>query len=167
MPKSGDDGLRETAELRAIRESFTFSRLVRVLRHEDETPWLDRSIITILKVYRRVWSSGDCLSNVTARAAWLMELGDIRGWLVSFPYAQARHILQEGRIHHLMVQIAPPVDVEQERQKAFLKWIDEHLVIPLRREYPALFERLVQVEKSMLLSYLDRNLLSRESDDDQ
>ncbi|HCY98434.1 MAG TPA: HNH endonuclease [Rhodobacter sp.] len=165
--KSGDDGLRETAELRAIRESFTFSRLVRVLRHEDETPWLDRSIITILKVYRRVWSSGDCLSNVTARAAWLMELGDIRGWLVSFPYAQARHILQEGRIHHLMVQIAPPVDVEQERQKAFLKWIDEHLVIPLRREYPALFERLVQVEKSMLLSYLDRNLLSRESDDDQ
>ena len=165
--KGGDEGLRETAELRAIREAFTFSRLVRVLRHEDETPWLDRSIITILKVYRRVWSSGDCLSDVTARAAWLMELGDIRGWLVSFPYAQARHILQEGRIHHLIVQIAPPVEVEQERQEAFFKWIDEHLVIPLRREYPALFERLVQVEKSMLLSYLDRNLLSGESDDDQ
>ena len=83
--RSGDEGLRETAELRAIREAFMFSRLVRVLRYEDETPWLDRSIITILKVYRRVWSSGDCLSDVAARAAWLMELGDIRGWLGSGP----------------------------------------------------------------------------------
>jgi len=164
--KSGEEGLRETAELRAIREAFTFSRLVRVLRHEDETPWLDRSIIKILKVYRRVWSSGDCLSDITARAAWLMELGDIRSWLISFPYAQARHILQEGRIHHLMVQIAPPVDVGKDHREAFFDWIDDHLVIPLRREYPALFERLVQVEKSMLLSYLDRNLLATESDDD-
>lgn len=165
--KGGDEGLRETAELRAIREAFILSRLVRVLRHEDEVPWLDRSIITILKVYRRVWRSGDKLSDVTARAAWLMELGDIRSWLVAFPYAQARHILQEGRIHHLMVQIAPPVEVDRERQEAFFKWIDEHLVVPLRQEYPALFERLIQVNKSMLLSYLDRNLLSGESHNDQ
>ena len=163
--KVRDDRLIETAELRAIREAFMFPRLARVLRHEDETPWLDRSIITVLKVYQRVWSSGGCLSDVTARAAWLMKLADIRGWLVTFPHTQARHILHEGRVQHLMVQICPLVEVEQERKEAFIKWIDEHLVIPLRREYPALFERLVQVEKSMLLSYLDHNLLSRDNDE--
>jgi hypothetical protein len=165
--KSGSEGLKESAELRAIKEAFVFSRLARVLRHEDETPWLDRSIITLLKVYRRVWSSADSLPDVAARAAWLLELADIRGWLACFPYAQARHILHEGRIRHLMVQIAPPVDVEQERQEAFFEWVDENLIIPLKREYPTLFERLVQVEKSMLLSYLDRNLLSEEGGDDE
>ena len=163
--KGGDDGLRETAELRAIREAFLFPRLARVLRHEDETPWLDRSIITVLKVYQRVWNSGGCFSDVTARAAWLMELADIRGWLVTFPHTQARHILHEGRVQLLMAQICPLVEAEQERKEAFIKWIDEHLVIPLRREYPALFERLVHVEKSMFLSYLDRNLPSRDKDE--
>ena len=149
-----------TAESRIM-----FPRLAWVLRHEDEIPWLDRSIITILKVYQRVWSSEGCLSDVEARAAWLMELADVRGWLVTFPHAQARHILHEGRVQHLMVQICPLVEVEQERKEAFIKWTDEHLVIPLRREYPALFEKLVQVEKSMLLSYLDHNLLSRNNDE--
>ena len=163
--KVGDDRLIETAELRAIREAFLFPRLAWALRHEDETPWLDRSIITVLKVYRRVWSFGGCLSDVMARAAWLMELADIRGWLVTFPHTQARHILHEGRVQLLMAQICPLVEAEQERKDAFIKWIDEHLVIPLRREYPALFERLVQVEKSMFLSYLDRNLLSRDNDE--
>ena len=162
--KVGDDRLIETAELRAIREAFMFPRLVRVLRHEDEIPWLDRSIITILKVYRRVWSSEGCLSDVKARAAWLMELADVRGWLVTFPNAQARYILHEGRVKHLMVQISPLVEVERERKEAFNKWIDEHLVTPLRREDPALFERLVHVEKSMILSYLDHNTLSRDND---
>ena len=159
--KGGDAGLRESAELRAIREAFLFPRLARVLRHEDELPWLDRSIITILKVYQRVWRSEGCLSDVKARAAWLMELADVRGWLVTFPHAQARYILHEGRVKHLMVQISLLFEVEQERKEAFNKWIDEHLVTPLRREDPALFERLVQVEKSKLLSYLDHNLLSR------
>ena len=163
--KAGDDRLIETAELRAIREAFMFPRLARVLRHEDETPWLDRSIITVLKVYQRVWNSGGCLSDVTARAAWLMELADIRGWLVTFPHTQARHILHEGRVQLLMAQICPLVEAEEERKEAFIKWIDEHLVIPLRREYPALFERLVQVEKSMFLSYLDRNPFSRDNDE--
>ena len=163
--KGGDEGLRETAELRAIREAFMFPRLARVLRHEDETPWLDRSIIGVLKVYQRVWRSGGCLSDVTARAAWLLELADIRGWLVTFPHTQARYILHEGRVQLLMAQICPLVEAEQERKEAFIKWIDEHLVIPLRREYPALFERLVQVEKSMFLSYLDHNLLSRDNDE--
>ena len=161
--KDGDAGLRETAELRAIREAFLFPRLVEVLRHEDEIPWLDRSIITILKVYRRVWSSEGCLSDVKARAAWLMELADVRGWLVTFPNAQARYILHEGRVKHLMVQISLLVEVEPERKEAFNKWIDEHLVTPLRREDPALFERLVHVEKSMILSYLDHNTLSRDN----
>ena len=163
--KAGDDRLIETAELRAIREAFMFSRLARVLRHEDEMPWLDRSIIAVLKVYQRVWNSRGCLSDVTARAAWLMKLADIRGWLVTFPHAQARHILLEGRVQLLMAQICPLVEAEQERKEAFIKWTDEHLVIPLRREYPALFERLVQVEKSMFLSYLDRNLLGRDNDE--
>ena len=163
--KAGDDRLIETAELRAIREAFMFPRLARVLRHEDEIPWLDRSIITILKVYQRVWSSEGCLSDVEARAAWLMELADVRGWLVTFPHAQARHILHEGRVQHLMAQICPLVEIKQERKEAFIKWTDEHLVVPLRREYPALFERLVQVEKSMLLSNLDHNLLSRDNDE--
>ena len=162
--KDGDAGLRETAELRAIREAFLFPRLARALRYEDEIPWLDRSIITILKVYRRVWSSEGCLSDVKARAAWLMELADVRGWLVTFPNAQARYILHEGRVKHLMVQISPLVEVERERKEAFNKWIDEHLVTPLRREDPALFERLVHVEKSMILSYLDHNTLSRDND---
>ena len=162
--KDGDAGLRETAELRAIREAFLFPRLARVLRYKDEIPWLDRSIITILKVYRRVWSSEGCLSDVKARAAWLMELADVRGWLVTFPNAQARYILHEGRVKHLTVQISPLVEVEQERKEAFNKWIDEHLVTPLRREDPALFERLVNVEKSMILSYLDHNTFSRDND---
>ena len=161
--KAGDDRLIETAELRAIREAFMFPRLARVLRHEDETPWLDRSIITVLKVYQRVWNSGGCLSDVAASAAWLMELADIRGWLVTFPHSQARHILHERRVKLLMAQICPLVEAEQERKEAFIKWIDEHLVIPLRREYPALFERLVQVVKSMFVSYLDRNPLSRDN----
>ena len=161
--KDGDAGLKETAELRAIREAFLFPRLARVLRHEDEIPWLDRSIITILKVYRRVWSSEGSLSDVKARAAWLMELADVRGWLVTFPHAQARYILHEGRVKHLMVQISLLFEVEQVRKEAFNKWIDEHLVTPLRREDPALFERLVQAEKSKLLSYLDHNLLSRDN----
>ena len=157
--------LKETAEIRAIREAFIFSRLTRALRHEDETPWLDRSIIAILKVYRRIWSSGDSLENVTARAGWLLDLADMRGWLVSFPYAQARHILHEGRIHLLMFQVAPPLDMDQDRQEAFLKWIDERLVVPLRREFPELFDKLVQVQKNMLLSYLDRDLLNGRIDD--
>ncbi len=157
-----DGRLQESAELRAIREGFVFARMTGILRTPEETPWLDRSIIVFILAYRRIWSSPDEIEKVIARINWLLPLLDVRGWLYCFPYDQAQHILHEGRAQHLSMLIAPPGEIDDTRRKEFFEWVDEHIVKPLEREDPSLFNHIVDAQKRFLLKYLDDDLLGTE-----
>jgi len=154
-----DGQVQETAELRSIRENFTFIRLCKVLRTSDETPWLDRSISSFLMTYRRVWGVDEDFELRKARAEWLLDLLDIRGWLSSFPYEQAQYILNEGRATHLAVLIAPPANFDEALQEYFLEWVSERILVPLMRECLELFEKIVQLKRDTLESYLDSDIL--------
>lgn len=159
--------IQESAELRSIREGFVFARMAGYLSAPKETPWLDRSINTLILAYRQVWSSASEIDRVTASVNWLLPLLDVRGWLYCFPYNQAQHILHEGRQKHLSILVAPPRGIDDARREQFLQWVDERILRPLKREDKILFNNLVNAQKSFLLEYLDDALLETGEENDQ
>lgn len=164
--ESGKTGLTESAELRAIREAFLFARFSKALSYPNETAWLDRSIMTLLTVYRQVWKSESDLNDIKARAEWLLGLCDLRGWLSLFPARHANTILSDVYLRYVSILIFPPVDISEVRQASFLEWVDERVVTPLRQQHPDLFDQLIQIEKDIIISQIGRHLESDLGDTD-
>lgn len=157
--------LQESAELRSIREGFVFARMTGILRTPDETLWLDRSIISFILAYRRLWSLPNDVDDVVAAINWLMPLIDVRGWLHCFPYDQAHQILHKGREQHIKILISPPGEIDDVRREQFFSWVSEHIVEPLKRETPGLYDDVVETQKQILLTYLDSDFLDLDGSD--
>ncbi len=151
--------IQESAELRSIREGFVFARMTGILQTPDETLWLDRSIASFILAYRRLWSLPNDIEDVIAAINWLMPLIDVRGWLHCFPSDQAHQILHKGREQHIKILIFPPGNIDNIRRNRFFIWVNEHIVKPLKRETPGLYDDVVEAQKEMLLTYLDENFL--------
>ncbi len=147
--------VQENAQLRSLRENIALARISSFLQPETETVWLERFSLSMINVYRRVWSSDEQLEDISAKALWLLELIDLRGWLHCFPQEQANHILNKGRALHFPLLISAPPELDEMRQTYFLEWVDTQLMHPLKVQFPSLFDVIIEDQKKILLEMLD------------
>ncbi|MES0039005.1 hypothetical protein NKJ74_27715 [Mesorhizobium sp. M0046] len=82
--------LRETADLKAIREIILQNRMSAALVLPKETAWLAELQKCIAETLRVQWTDGADIGGTIARSNWLLELLDIRGWSQSSGFEGGR-----------------------------------------------------------------------------
>jgi hypothetical protein len=142
--------MRETAELRAIRENFLLVQQRGFLQLPAEDAWLQRARHAISSVIHTQWSGvEDELAR--ARCNWLFALLDMRPWIAAvtqsdgFLAASYGHVLSLGS---LMIRQVGLSRKEQDRMDA---WLDEDLLKPLKHRDPDAHRFLLEILRSMIL----------------
>jgi len=148
----------ETAELKAIRESFLRVRMSNWLQLPEEAPWLDGSLKAFVRVLRNLWGNGPDIEETTARSNWLFEQIDVRGWAHSLVPENADHVVRIGRAVHILSQLMPPTGVEQSVVEAYWNWVEERILIPVQEQFPEVYEWLVDWYRSRVAAMAETQL---------
>jgi len=151
-----DKTLRETPELRSIRESLALP-LVNRSYLPTEHPWLNGVRFEIFKALRNIWLDQPLSTDVEAKADWLLSVApDPRSWC---PDPENDGLWQMARnqaaVQAALLLVFPFGDVKLRRR--YYAWAEKRLVKPLRDEHPQLWDaaldflkqyigRLVEVE---------------------
>ncbi|WP_173982140.1 hypothetical protein [Magnetospirillum sp. SS-4] len=145
-----DDGaamLRESAELRAVRETLCRIRSLKMLRIGDDHAWLDHLAQTAVMTIVNIWSD-EAIVEPRARALsdWLID--NVTPWPVGWQDSLAEghwidvDLGMAQRLFQLLI-LRPP-DASEMRQAAYGKWADERLVQPFRATSPGVIDLVAQ-----------------------
>lgn len=147
--KAKDGELRETAELRAVRENLLLVQQRGFLRLPAEDAWLQRARQGISSVIHAQWSGvEDALAR--ARCNWLFGLLDMRPWIAAVTEGEGGlaasygHLLSLGS---LMIRQIELTDADQKRMEA---WLDEEVLEPARHSDPDAYRFLLETLRSMI-----------------
>ncbi|MFG1344125.1 hypothetical protein V5F59_04465 [Xanthobacter autotrophicus DSM 431] len=140
-----DGVLKETAELKAIREGQLKARMIDVLQLPKESQWIDGNLRVIIGVLRRQWRA-DLSDDVSrARSEWLLPCLDQRGWThrspPDGPQAQERRAAQV-----LLVSQLP--GAEKSMRERYEAWFEEVVLEPLKDREPKVYERVLRIARS-------------------
>lgn len=69
----GADGLRETPELKAIRENLRLPQINAIFVAE-EIPWLNGIRYAVCTAIRNIWTTAPDFDHAAAKANWLLSL---------------------------------------------------------------------------------------------
>lgn len=150
LMKSGvkDGRVIETAELKSIRESILLTRMSNYLQVPSELPWLNRMFQSLISVLKRLWTQDEPPEIVQARADWVLELIDLKGWLYCFETLHAIQLLNDGYANHMALLACPPREAQDEAIACYLKWADDRVFSPLQEQFPDILTKVVNIHKN-------------------
>ena len=150
-----DGKVMETAELRAIRENILRVRMSDWLQLPKEAYWLDSTIKTFLKVFKKIWSEEDDVSCAISKSNWVLDQIDIRGWAHRLLPELRKNAIGPGRGIYILMLLYPPLNVSQEVKGAYLNWIEETVLEPIKTQFPDVYDWLVQWEKDEIAKLVE------------
>jgi len=128
--------LRETPELRAVRESLALPMFASAFV-PPEGVWVKTARFKIMQAIRGVWEQGTDFDATEARATWLLSiLPNPMEWCgapdneMIWTAARQQTALQTG---FLMVFVQGPA----EKRRRYFAWLDQKLLGPLRETHRA------------------------------
>jgi hypothetical protein len=156
-----DGKVRETPELKAVRESFSLAQINNTFIAAEE-PWLNRCRYVVFRAIRDVWSNTPKLREAEAQAEWLLSiLPDPLEWCLNpenaTVWAAAR---QQSAVQVGMALVF--VNGSRERSSHYFAWLQHAVIDPLQEKHPELWE--------MALGFFERyavQLLEVEDEDGQ
>ena len=134
----------ETAELKAIRENILQVRMSACLQLPKEEPWLNTLQQVFSRVLTGLWKAGTDFSSARARADWILDQMDVRGWAHSFGKEDGDNIVKAGHAANILSMLAPPIEESREVTDEYWKWVEEKVLAPLKEQNPALYLDLVE-----------------------
>src|SRR6185369_7649472 len=120
--------LRESAELRAIRENLTNVHAVDVLTTPGDLDYLDHLWHTGLEVMRKLWADEDSdIALIRAKVDWIVDyvMPDIELALRHAPNRDER--LDQLSATRLMVMLLPP-NIDDERRASWREWVENKVI---------------------------------------
>lgn len=146
-----DNKVVETAELKAIRENILLARMTGWLQLPEESDWLFTTIRMLIRVLKTLWTaSGDELPDIEARSNWIAKQLDLCGWAQSFGEEYGDNLVKGARGELLLLLINVPSDTPQNLKDAYLGWVEDNFLAPFKEQYPDLYARIVEREKSLI-----------------
>ena len=161
-----DDKIFETAELKAIRENILCVRMSNWLQPPREAPWLSKILNVFLQVLKSLWRDGADLSSVRVRSNWLLDQLDIRGWAHSLGTENRDNVVKTGRGVHLLMILTPPLDAPQDIKDAYWSWVEDSVLVPIKEQWPDLYEWLVEWHRKHIANIADMELAKGERHDE-
>ena len=150
---ASDGVLMETAELRAIRQSVERIRMRDVLQLPLESSWLGSVLQSALMALKEIWKGDTDYDVVRARSEWLLELGDVRGWIHRIR-EESEDIGRRYGMGVLMLALSPG-DSRRSLRKEYWPWLEARLLRPMREENPDIYQFLVEQSREMVTSNVE------------
>jgi hypothetical protein len=151
-----DSKVVETAELKAIRESFLQVRMSGFLQLPEEAAWLDGALRAFVHVLKGLWVDVPNFSEVIVRANWLAGLIDIRGWAHCLVPDSVDYVIQNGPAALVDFLLSPPSEENQTVLDAYWTWLDDCFLEPFQEQFPEQFSKLVDSHKEFIGKMADR-----------
>ena len=133
------DGILETAELKAIRESVLCVRMRDWLQFPEEGPWLDSILMGFVRVLRSLWKDGSDINEVQARSAWIAQQIDARGWAHTMGPEHGDEFVRMGRGAHIQLLLTSPSDAGAATTDAYWNWVEAGILAPLKEQFPEIY----------------------------
>ena len=151
-----DDGsVVETAELKAIRESILHARMSDWLQLPQEFPWLDGTLRVFIHVLRNLWKDDVSIEEVIAQSNWLFDQIDIRGWSHRLIPEQADQLVRTEHAAYILLLLMPFTETQQSINDAYWDWVEERILIPIKEEFPEVYEWLVNWFRNYCVKMLE------------
>lgn len=157
--------LIETAELKAIRENFLHARMNGWLQLPQEAAWLHENFRVFSLVLKAVWTLDTDLVRVRLFSDWILDQIDICGWAYCFSSEAGDDLVNTGRGAFIMGLLSPPpLDVSQQIQDEYWKWVEEKILTPIRAYFPVLYDWIVEWMRLEIPRLIETGLERREQD---
>ena len=147
--------VRETAELRAIRENLLLIRLIGCELSSNQNDWLRSLFRTFSEVLRELWKRGSEIPDVGIRSDWILSQLDIRIWAHCFDKETGEHMVNKGYAAHIMSLLLLPFTENQNVKEAYWGWIEERMLLPIKEQSPSLYRELVDWYRSQISSMVN------------
>lgn len=147
--------VRETAELKAIRESLLHVRMSDCLQLPKEARWLDTTITVFVNVLKKLWKPDADISKVNAISDWIEDQIDIRGWTHRLDVDVANDIIKTGRGNHLLLLLTSPIDATENIRDAYWKWLEGRVLNQIKEQFPELYNWTVDYLKQQFPKWVD------------
>ena len=156
----------ETAELRAIRESVLRARMSTWLQFPQEAIWLDAMTKAFYHELKNLWVTGNDLSEIIPKSNWIIDQIDVRGWAHRFGDDAGANFVKTGRGIYILLLIMPPDNLSADMQEAYLKWIDELILAPIKEQEPDLYSWIENWEITHIAQLITKFINGDEEDYD-
>ena len=157
-----DGRLRESAELKAIRESILGVRMSDWLQLPSEAQWLDTALNALMGGIKTLWKERDDLSAVTELSDWVAAQVDLQGWAHSFGEEDGRTMITTGRSAHIADILRPLFDMTSTTRDAYWAWATRRLLGPIQEQFPELYSAVVDFYKRWVDQMTEIELADRE-----
>ena len=148
-----DGQIRETAELKAIRESILLARMRGWLQLPAEWQWLNSTMATLRDALMGMWSGSDGnVEEMRTRSSWILNLLEFRGWKTrgEAEDQQPAPTAEFTRAAGVASLLVPNRPLSAERMQAFWSWLQEELLEPMKEQEPEAFAALVEISKDRI-----------------
>lgn len=138
----------ENPALRAVRENLLRVRMCDWLTLPEEGKWIENVFRTLNTTLKKVWEDESEIETILARSDWLLELLDLRGWAHCLVGNAGNQVGNTGRLPYILIIISAPPDLTSGVKDEFWNWIEAKIIIPIKEEYPELYESIVCSQKN-------------------
>ncbi|MEV8468002.1 hypothetical protein AB0T83_14595 [Fluviibacterium sp. DFM31] len=146
--------LRVGRNLLQVQAYYLFARFSECLTVPDDVHWLLQSNRIVNDVIREQWKGAKDLQCSRAISSWLFDLVDLRLWT-----GDNGPTVQDSGVEGLLIAnivglLATPEDASKEEREAYLTWLDEDIVQPLKNRHPEVFQKIVSYSKDLMENML-------------
>jgi len=130
------EGLVESAELKAIRESLLRARMVKLVQIPQDLPALQQTQIAMVRLIREVWLLAPNEAEATARADWLLRVSDIRGWAAAAEPSQERSFPVFGYANYALQLATAAIGAEPALRERYFSWVTDRVLNQIAESEP-------------------------------
>jgi hypothetical protein len=146
--------LRVGKNLLQIQAYYLFARFSECLTVPEDMHWLLRSNRVVNDIIREQWKGTKDVQLSRAIASWLFDLVDLRLWT-----GDSSLDVQSGGVDGLVIAnivglLATPEGASKEEREAYLSWVEEDIVQPLKNRHPQVFQKIVSYSKELIENML-------------
>jgi hypothetical protein len=147
-----DGKVRETPELKAVRESISIVRINSVFI-EAEEPWLTGIRFAVYRALREIWMEAGNLDDAEAQGDWLLLiLPDSLAWCLH----PENELVWAAVRQQLAIQIGlMVVFLDGSHQKRYFAWLDDRLLSRVRKAHPEIWDASLEFLKSYIARLME------------
>jgi hypothetical protein len=145
------EGLLETAELKAIRESLLRARMTKLVQLPQELPTLHQTQIALVRLIREVWLLGQSETEAIARADWLLRLSDIRGWAAAAEPGKTRNFAVFGYASYVLQLATAAIGADSALRERYFAWVTDRVLNQIAQSEPEIHAWILARIKALVV----------------
>ena len=140
-----------------IKAYYLYARFSECLTVPDDIQWLLHSKRVINDIIREQWEGNNDLEFARAMSIWLFDLVDLRLWTSVNGLTNRNsgvEIFRISNITNIVGLLAAPIGTSKKEREAYLNWLEEEIIHPLKIRHPEIFRQIVGYSQELMADML-------------